>query len=331
MRAVRLNRPGPIETGPLDVEDLPVPQVGTGEVLLRVRACGVCHTDLHIAEGELSPPELPRTPGHQVVADVVQRGRGADGIGEGARVGVPWLGWACGECAACRRGEENLCRRARFTGFHDDGGFAEFIVAQAGFVLPLPSALADETAAPLLCAGIIGYRSLRRAEVQSEETVALVGFGASAHLTLPIARSWGCRVYVFTRSENHRQLARSIGADWVGGLEDEAPGAVDRAILFAPSGALVPPTLALLRPGGTLAINAVHLSPIPEIDYRLIYEERSIRSVANATRQDGREFLALAVELGLRPTVRSYHLADANQALGDLKHSRLDAAAVLWP
>lgn len=329
MRAQRLNQPGPIESGPLHLEDHPVPEVGAGEVLLRVRACGVCRTDLHIAEGEISPPELPRTPGHQVVGEVVQLGEGVEGLPVGARVGVPWLGWACGSCEACRRGEENLCRRARFTGFHDDGGFAEFMTTKADFALSLPQGLPDEVAAPLLCAGIIGYRSLRRAEVDPGETIALIGFGASAHLVLPVARFWGCKVYVFTRSENHRALARRIGADWVGGLGDQAPGSVDRAVLFAPSGSLVPPSLALLRPGGTLAINAVHLSPIPRLDYRLIYEERSIRSVANATRQDGKEFLALAAELGLRPTIASYPLADAGQALADLKHSRVDAAAVL--
>ena len=309
-------------------DDIPLPEPGPGEVLLRVLACGVCHTDLHIVEGELIPPRLPLIPGHQAVAEVVREGIGA-GLTPGTRVGVPWLGWACGECGFCKRGEENLCRSARFTGFHADGGFADYMLAAAAFTLPLPDSLAPAEAAPLLCAGTIGYRSLRRAELAAGETLGLVGFGASAHLALPVARSLGCRVFVFTRGEQHRRLALQLGADWAGGIEDTPPDELDRAVLFAPSGDLVPLVLDRLRPGGTLAINAIHLTSIPSLSYERIYGERSLRTVANATRQDGREFLALAAELGLRPTVTTFSLEEANTALADLKHSRLAAAAVL--
>lgn len=330
MRAQRLNRPGAVEDDPLKLQDLPVPEPGAGEVLLRVLACGVCHTDLHLVEGELEPPRLPLTLGHQIVAEVVGAGPGAT-IDLGTRVGVPWLGGACGECLFCRGGEENLCPQARFTGFHRDGGFAEHVVASTDFVLRLPDSLDDLAAAPLLCAGIIGYRSLRRAGVQPGETVGLIGFGASAHLALPLALSWGCRVLVYTRSHEHRRLAQELGAARATGIEGGQAGELDRAVLFAPSGRLVPPALELLRPGGTLAINAIYLSPIPEMEYSYLYRERTMCTVANATRQDGREFLALAEELELRPTVRAYPLDQANRALADLKHSRLDAAAALVP
>lgn len=330
MRAQRLAHPGPIETSPLKLEDLPDPEPGPGQVLLRVRACGVCRTDLHIVEGEVAAKRLPVTPGHQVVAEVVRGGPGAS-LPVGSRVGVAWLAWACGECEFCGRGEENLCRRARFTGLDHDGGYAEQVVAEADFVLPLPEGLPDADAAPLLCAGIIGYRSLRRAEVAPGETVGLIGFGASAHLALPVALAWGCRVYVFTRGAEHRRLAARLGATWVGGLDEEPPARLDRAVQFAPSGGLVPRILELLRPGGTLAINAIHMSPIPELTYDRLYDERTIRSVANATRGDGREFLQRAAELGLKPTTTSFPLADANRALADMKHSRLEAAAVLHP
>lgn len=307
-----------------------MPEPGPGEVLLRVRACAVCHTDLHLVEGELHPPRLPLTPGHQVVAEVVAAGEAARLL-PGARVGVAWLGGACGECAFCRRGEENLCREARFTGFHRDGGFAEYLTADADFVLDLPGGLSDEATAPLLCAGIIGYRSLRRAELAPGETLGLVGFGASAHLALPVARAWGCRVFVFTRGKSHRKLALDLGAAWAGGIEELAPAELDRAVLFAPEGDLVPLILERLRPGGTLAINAIHLSPIPQMPYALLYGERAVKSVAHATRQDGREFLRLAAELDLRPTVATYPLKEANRALADLRHGRLEAAAVLLP
>jgi propanol-preferring alcohol dehydrogenase len=312
------------------MEDLPVPSPGPGEVLLRVRACAVCRTDLHLVEGDLEPARWPVTPGHQVVAEVVTGGDSGL-LPPGTRVGVPWLGRTCGVCSFCLRGEENLCPEARFTGFHYDGGFAEYLTADADFVLPLPEGLSDQAAAPLLCAGIIGYRSLRRADLAPGEALGLIGFGASAHLALPVARSWGCRVFVFTRAEAHRRLALQLGAEWAGGIEDPPPVPLDRAILFAPIGDLVPLVLERLRPGGTLAINAIHLSPIPSMPYALLYGERVVKSVAHATRQDGRDFLRLAGDLDLRPTVATYPLEDANQALADLRHSRLEGAAVLIP
>lgn len=333
MNAMRLFDQRPAEQNPLALVDLPVPEPAAGQLLLQVSACGVCHTDLHIAEGDLHPPRLPLTPGHQVVGRVV-------GIGEtafeqtkfqlGQRVGVPWLAWACGACEFCRRGEENLCPQARFTGFHADGGFADFMLVEERYALPLVDEISDLQAAPLLCAGIIGYRSLRLADLQPGERLGLVGFGASAHLAIQLARHWGCTVDVFTRSAEHRRHALSLGAAWAGGIQDEPPAALDRAVLFAPSGALVPLALEKLRPGGTLAINAVHLSPIPELPYHLIYGERTLRSVANATYRDGLELLELARQANLHADVVSYELRQANQALQDLKHSRFNGEAVLF-
>jgi propanol-preferring alcohol dehydrogenase len=331
MRAQRLNSPGPVEGDPLQLRELPVPTPGPTQLLLKVRACGVCHTDLHLVEGEIHPPQLPRTPGHQIVGEVVALGSQVQSWGIGDRGGVPWLGRACGECAYCLRGQENLCAQAQFTGFHLDGGFAGYALAEAEFTLRLPEGMSDAAAAPLLCAGIIGYRSLRLADLSPGERLGLVGFGASAHLALQVARHWGCQVYVFSRGESHRRLALDLGAVWAGGIEHEIPVLLDRAVIFAPVGELVPAVLGKLRPGGTVAINAIHMSPIPEMPYRLLYGERTLRSVANATRRDGEEFLRLAAEIPLRVSVREYSLEDANRALRDLKHSRIDGAGVLRP
>ena len=331
MKTILLEKPEPIERSPLKISELPRPIVESGQLLLRVRACGVCHTDLHTVEGDLIAPSYPIVPGHQVVGVVEELGDGVEGWDVGDRVGVPWLYRACGNCEHCIRGDENLCKQAQFTGFHVNGGYAEYIVADARYTLPLPEGLSDEATAPLLCAGIIGYRSLQKSDLQPGERLGLVGFGASAHLAIQIALHWGCEVYVFTRSEGHRQLARELGAVWVGGSEDRAPEALDRAILFAPVGDLVPVVLKKLRPGGTLAINAIHLSPIPEMEYRLIYGERTLRSVANATYRDGVEFLQLANEIPVKVSTRTYALEDANQALSDLKNSRIDGAGVLLP
>jgi propanol-preferring alcohol dehydrogenase len=247
----------------------------------------------------------------------------------GQRVGLPWLYSACGKCEFCQRGQENLCPNAKFTGFHVDGGYAEYLLAEADYVLPLPDGIPDEQAAPLLCAGIVGYRSLKQAEIQPGEHVGLVGFGASAHLCLQVLNHWGCRVSVFTRSEEHRQHARDLGADWVGEAGQSPERALDRAVIFAPSGNLVPLMLEKLRPGGTLAVNAIYMSDIPSFSYRTIYEERTLRSVANATYQDGLEFLDLAAEIGIQSTVKLYPMAEANQALDDMKHSRFNGEAVL--
>lgn len=330
MKAVQLERPAPIETRPLRVVEMPLPEPGPGQVRLRVVRCGVCHTDLHLAEGEIQPPSLPRIPGHQVVGVVEAHGEGVTSPRLGSRVGVPWLHQACGECAFCQRGEENLCPNARFTGFHVDGGFAGYMLATAKYLLPIPDEIDDDQAAPLLCAGIIGYRSLHRADLQPGERLGLVGFGASAHLAIQVACHWNCEAYVFTRSEEHQQHARELGAAWVGTATETPPGLLDRAVIFAPAGSLVPLILEKLRPGGTLAINAIHMSPIPEMPYRLIYGERTLRSVANATYQDGVAFLRLAAEIPVRATIKPYALEDANQALIDLKHSRFNGEAVLY-
>ena len=329
MRSMRLVGHRQAEQNPLKMEEQGVPQPGTGQVLLRVKVCGVCHTDLHTVEGDIHPPSLPITPGHQVVGVVEALGEGVDKLQIGDRLGVPWLYWADGVCDYCRRGLENLCPNARFTGFHVDGGYAEYMLAEASYALPLPGSIEDEQAAPLLCAGIIGYRSLRQADLAPGERLGLVGFGASAHLAIQVARHWGCEVYVFTRGEEHRRHAVELGAAWAGGVEEESPERLDRAVIFAPAGYLVPLVLGKLRPGGTLAINAIHMSPIPDMDYQLIYEERTLRSVANATYRDGEEFLALAEKIPICATVQVYPLEDANQALQDLKHSRINGEAVL--
>lgn len=329
MKAMRLYEQGPMQLHRLQSTDLPLPEPGEGQVRLRVRRCGVCHTDLHTVEGDIHPPRLPLTPGHQVVGVVDQIGTGVTEIKIGQRVGVPWLHAADGECQFCRAGLENLCPNARFTGFHLDGGYAEYMLAQANYVLPLPENLPDDQAAPLLCAGIIGYRSLRLADLHPGERLGLVGFGASAHLAIQVAHYWNCEVYVFTRSEEHRRHARELGAVWTGEAGEKPPKPLDRAVIFAPAGRLVPPTLEALRPGGTLAINAIHMSPIPELPYRLIYGERTLRSVANATFRDGLEFLELAVNIPIHATVSLYPLEAANQALLDLKESRINGEAVL--
>ncbi|MEW6718592.1 MAG: zinc-dependent alcohol dehydrogenase family protein [Chloroflexota bacterium] len=329
MRVMRLKAPGAIETAPLELTEVSIPEPGPDQVRLRVTVCGVCHTDLHIAEGDIHPPKLPRILGHQVVGVVDALGSEVRQPSLGRRVGLPWLYDACGECAFCQRGEENLCPQARFTGFHVDGGFGEFVLASAKYVLPLPEGISDEQTAPLLCAGIIGYRSLRKSDMLPGERLGLVGFGASAHLSIQVAHHWGCEVFVFTRSPEHRRHARELGAAWVGGVEDDIPEMLDRAVIFAPVGSLVPQMLTKLRPGGILVLNAIHMSPLPEMPYELIYGERTIRSVANATFQDGVEFLRLAVEIPIRSTVQRYSLEEANRALDDLKHSRFNGEAVL--
>ena len=329
MHAMRLSKAQRVESEPLLQMDLPLPQPGPGQVRLKVRYCGVCHTDLHTVEGDIQPPRLPITPGHQVVGEIDALGRGTPDHRIGERVGVPWLFSSCGACEYCQRGESNLCPSARFTGFHQDGGYAEYMLADSAFVLPIPPQIEDQQAAPLLCAGIIGYRSLRKADLQPGERLGLVGFGASAHLAIQVARHWGCQVYVFTRSADHRRHALALGAAWVGGIQDTSPALLDRAVIFAPSGGLVPRVLEKLRPGGTLAINAIHMTPIPEMPYPLIYGERTLRTVANATYQDGLEFLELAVQIPIRATVSLYPLEMANQALLDLKHSRINGEAVL--
>jgi propanol-preferring alcohol dehydrogenase len=323
MRAAILRKPGAIASHPLQLTEVAEPVPGLGEVLLRVRACGVCRTDLHVVEGELAPVRTPLIPGHQIVGEVA---------GSGRRVGVSWLGGTDGTCPYCVRQMENLCDAPVFTGYSVDGGYAQFAVAREDFVHPLPDGLSDLQAAPLLCAGIIGYRSLRVAGVEPGERVGLFGFGASAHLALPVLQAWKCAVYVSTRGASHRKLAESLGATWVGDEHDTPPVPLDRAITFAPSGDVVVAALSSLRKGGVVAINAIHLDRIPEFDYdRLLWGERQIRSVANMTRRDAREFLDLAAKIQLRPRVTAFPLEQANEALVALKHDAIDGAAVLLP
>ncbi|TDI86598.1 MAG: zinc-binding alcohol dehydrogenase family protein [Chloroflexi bacterium] len=331
MKALRLHAPGPIEDNPLRSEQVADPNPGEGQLLLKVLASGICHTDLHIIEGDIQPDHLPLTPGHQVVGEVVGIGARVMGWSLGERAGVPWLYNACSTCDYCLRGEENLCREAKFTGFHVDGGYAEFILAQAKYALKVPKKIKDTDVAPLLCAGIVGYRSLRKSDLQPGERLGLVGFGASAHLVIQVAVHWGHEVYVFTRSKSHRELAKALGAAWIGDVQDAAPASLDRAIIFAPSGQLVPVMLQKIRPGGTLALNAIHMTPIPEFPYRLIWEERTLRSVANATYQDGVDFLKLAADVPVRAHIERYPLEKANEALKDMKESKIDGAGVLIP
>src|SRR5579872_6573006 len=330
MKAAVLISPQPVSQRPLRITDIADPLPKAGHVLLRVRACGVCRTDLHIVEGDLPPQQPGITPGHQIVGDVVVGD--TKEIPLGARVGVSWLGGTDGTCAYCKRSMENLCDSPTFTGYSVPGGYAEFALARADFVFPLPAALDDLHAAPLLCAGIIGFRSLRVAGVEPGERVGLFGFGASAHLTIAVLRAWKCDVYVSTRGESHRKLAASLGATWVGSETEKPPVELDRAVTFAPSGDVVIAALASLRKGGVVAINAIHLDRIPQFDYdRLLWGERQLRSVANMTRDDARDFLALAAQIRLQPKVTVFSLDQANEALIAVKDDAIDGAAVIVP
>lgn len=323
MRAAILTAPAPIARRPLAIADAPLPAAKPGHVLLRVRACGVCRTDLHIVEGELAPLRERVIPGHQIVGEVVDTG---------ARVGVSWLGGTDGTCAYCRSGAENLCDAPEFTGYAVDGGYAEYALARADFTVALPDSLDDLQAAPLLCAGIIGFRSLRVAGVQPGERVGLFGFGASAHLALPVLHSWNCKVFVSTRGDSHRNLAASLGADWVGAETERPPEPLDRAVTFAPSGDVVVAALGSLRKGGVVAVNAIHLDRMPQFDYdTLLWGERQIRSVANMTRADARDFIEIAARIGVRPRITVFPLDQANEALLAVKQDRIDGAAVLVP
>ena len=330
MKAALLNSPQPISKHPLQITDLADPQLKPGHVVLRVRACGVCRTDLHIVEGELPALQPGMIPGHQIVGEVV--GGATKEIPLGSRVGVSWLGGTDGSCPYCKRGMENLCDSPTFTGYTVPGGYAEYAQARADFVVPLPAALDDLHAAPLLCAGIIGFRSLRVAGVEPGERVGLFGFGASAHLAIAVLREWRCDVYVSTRGKSHRDLATSLGAIWVGTETEKPPVELDRAITFAPSGEVVIAALASLRKGGVVAINAIHLDRIPQFDYdSLLWGERQLRSVANMTRADARDFLALAAQIALKPRVTVFPLDQSNEALLAVKSDAVDGAAVIVP
>lgn len=330
MRAWAVTQPGPLEQRPLQPVERPLPAPGREEVLVRVRVCGVCRTDLHLAEGDLLPRRASTIPGHEVVGDVVARGPDAARFAVGDRVGIAWLRHTCGVCRFCRSGRENLCEQSRYTGWDADGGYAEFAVVPEAFAYRLPDGFTDEEAAPLLCAGIIGYRSLLRAELPPGGRLGLYGFGASAHLTAQVAIAQGAEVHVLTRGPQARQLARDLGAASVGDARDAAPVPLDSAIIFAPAGDLVPVALEALGPGGTLALAGIHLSEIPPLDYqRHLFRERSVRSVTSNTRRDGEEFLTLAARLGLRPSTTAYPLALAEDALNHVAAGDLRGAAVL--
>src|SRR5579875_1221852 len=330
MRAWVVEQPGPIDHHPLALVERPGPEPGAGEVLVRVSACGVCRTDLHLAEGDL-PPKRPRVvPGHEVVGRVEARGEGANRFEVGQRVGVAWLRRTCGTCRFCRRGEENLCLSPAFTGWDADGGYAEQAVVPEAYAYALPEGFGDEEAAPLLCAGIIGYRALRRSRLPPAGKLGIYGFGASAHLAAQVALHEGATVHVMTRSENARRLALDLGAASAGGAADPPPEPLDAAILFAPVGTLVPPALAALDRGGTLAVAGIHLTDIPSLSYeRHLFQERTLCSVTVNTRRDGEEFLALAARIPIKVTTDPRPFTAADQALSDLAHDRVSGAAVL--
>jgi propanol-preferring alcohol dehydrogenase len=329
MRAMVLDKAGSAESSPLQLRDVLTPTPAPGEIRVKVHCCGLCHTDLHTVEGDLALPRLPIVPGHQIIGTIDAVGSGVRELKEGDRVGIPWLHSTDGTCEYCLSEQENLCEAAQFTGYHVDGGYAEYAIARAEFAFPIPPQFPDENAAPLLCAGIIGYRSFRLSRVLIGERLGLYGFGASAHLVLQFARHLGCEVYVFTRAPAHRELARKLGAAWVGGAEENPPGQLDAAIIFAPAGSLVRDALRALRKGSTVALAGITMSRIPEIEYSLLYHERSIVSVANSTRQDCREFLQLAADVPVRTEIQLYDLEQANVALLDLKNSEIEGAGVL--
>jgi propanol-preferring alcohol dehydrogenase len=327
MRAMLLDAPGQ----QLRPAELPLPTPGPEQVLVQVRACGVCRTDLHVFDGELPDPKLPLVLGHEVVGTVEAVGAGVDRFRPGDRVGVPWLGWTCGACRYCRSGRENLCDRARFTGYQIDGGYAEFALADARYTFALPAGYGDAEAAPLLCAGLIGYRSLVLAGDATR--LGLYGFGAAAHIVAQVARHQGRRVFAFTRrgDAEAQEFARSLGAEWAGASDEQPPEELDAAILFAPVGALVTLALRAVARGGVVVCGGIHMSDIPSFPYALLWGERSVRSVANLTRRDGEEFLALAPRVPVRTAVETFALADANEALARLRAGRLRGAAVLVP
>jgi len=327
MRAMILERPGE----PLRLRERPVPEPGPGQVLVRVRACAVCRTDLHVVDGELAQPKLPLIPGHEIAGSVETCGPGATRLEPGERVGVPWLGWTCGECTWCRSGRENLCDRARFTGYTLDGGYAAFALADERYCFRLPALFGDVEAAPLMCAGLIGYRSLVKAG--EGRRLGLYGFGAAAHIVAQVARWQGREVYAFTRpgDEAAQEFARGLGAGWAGGSDTRPPAELDAAILFAPVGALLPLALRAVARGGMVVCGGIHMSDIPSFPYALLWEERTVCSVANLTRRDGEEFLALAPRVPVRTETQVFPLEQANEALALLRAGRLEGAAVLVP
>jgi propanol-preferring alcohol dehydrogenase len=330
MRAMVLSKPADVNAAPLELRDVPVPQPGPGQLLVRIQCCGICRTDLHVIEGELDLPALPLIPGHQAVGVVSRIGPGVSERAVGERVGIAWLQQTCGTCEFCRGGRENLCRTARFTGYHVNGGYAEYAVVPERFAYPIPAVFTDEEAAPLLCAGIIGYRALRLSGVEPGQRLGLYGFGASAHIAIQIARHRGCEVYVCSLKGEHQALARELGACWVGGAAEAPPALLHGAIIFAPAGELVPPALRALERGGTLALAGIHMSPIPPLDYdREVFGERVLRSVTANTRQDGLDLLREAAAIPIRPHTVRFTLEEANRALQALKAGSFRGAGVL--
>lgn len=329
MKACLLRAPARIETNPLDFADVPTPRPAAREVIVRVTACGVCRTDLHVVEGDLPPRKSPIIPGHQVVGVVEACGENARRFAPGARVGVAWLHHTDGTCPFCRSGAENLCDHPDFTGYTVDGGYAEAVVAPQDFVYAIPDGFGDQQAAPLLCAGIIGFRCLRLSGIASGARLGLYGFGAAAHVAIQVARHWKVDVYAATRDARHQRLARELGAVWSGDTFDQPAASLDAAIVFAPAGEIVPAALKALRKGGTLVLGGIQMSRIPPLDYDLLYQERVVRSVANNTRQDGQDFLRVASEIPIRTRVQVFPLRDANRALNALKNDAISGAAVL--
>ena len=329
MKACLLRSPAKIETNPLAFADVKTPEPGNGEVLVRVRVCGVCRTDLHVIEGELPPRKSPVIPGHQVVGVVEKQGENARRFAIGARIGIAWLHRTDGVCEYCRSGAENLCDAPEFTGYTVDGGYAEYIVAPEDFVYAIPEGFPDEQAAPLLCAGIIGFRSLRMSGIKPGGRLGFYGFGAAAHVAIQVARHWNVEVSASTRDARHQKLALDLGAAWAGGTFDEPPKKLDAAIVFAPAGEIVPAALKARKKGGVLVLGGIHMSPIPSFNYDLLYQERMIRSVANNTRRDGEDFLRVAAEIPIRTHVQMFTVREANRALNALKNDAIPGAAVL--
>lgn len=330
MKAMILKEAGLVSEKPLEFVEHPEPEPGPGQIRVRVHTCGICHTDLHTVEGDLPLPKLPIIPGHQIVGRVDKMGQGTRRFKPGDRVGMAWLHAACGACAFCQKGQENLCEQGRFTGYHVDGGFAEYTAVHEDFAYAIPEAFSDEEAAPLLCAGIIGYRAFRLSGVRPGERLGLYGFGASAHITIQIARHLGCEVYVFSRGRDHLNLAETLGAAWVGQAQDTPPARLNSAIIFAPAGTLVPEALRVLDKGGTVALAGITMTPVPALDYtRHLYDEKILRSVANSTRKDGEELLDYASRIPIKTKTQGFPLRQANEVLHLLKQGRINGAGVL--
>ena len=330
MLAMILKEPEAIEKNPLQLVEMEKPKVKPDEILVKIKVCGICHTDLHTVEGELELLKKPLVPGHQVVGVVEEKGDKVTRFKKGDRVERAWLYSTCGKCKYCLADNENLCENALFTGYHVDGGYAQYTVVSQDFAYPIPEGFSDQQAAPLLCAGIIGYRALRLSQIKPKGKLGLYGFGASAHVAIQVAIHWGCEVFVFTRSKEHQKLAESLGAVWTGQAKDKAPKKLDSAVIFAPAGELVLDALGALDKGGTLALAGIYMTPIPQMDYmKYIYHERTLRSVANSTRKDGEELLGLAAEIPIRTKTTIFPLKEANKALLLLKQSKIDGAGVL--